>query len=473
MLFNSLQFVLFLSIVFAIYFYIPFRLRWVLLLVSSVYFYSCWRLEYFVLIAICTLANYASGLIISGTSSILIRKTALLACLSISLGMLAYFKYYNFFVETSNDLLHLFSLEGSLGVRDLLLPVGISFYTFHTLSYTIDVYRGRVAVEPHLGIFSVYVLYFPQLVAGPIARASVLLPQFRERRDFDLESTLQGVTQILWGLFKKVVIADRLAMYVDPVYNNLNQHSAGQITIATYFFAFQIYCDFSGYTDIALGVSKMFRIELMKNFDRPYWAESIHDFWRRWHISLSTWFRDYLYFPLGGSQKGVVRRYVNVFIVFLVSGFWHGANWTFLIWGAFHGFFYMLSIFVFGEHEKRNISGLVSGLKIFVTFHIVCLGWVFFRANNLSDALYALTHLGWPVGNFQDISGALGPLEFVLALGFIAALMMFEHVLKIAEDVGDYYKNKSFSRWCFYYVMIFCLLIFGISEAGQFIYFQF
>jgi len=319
MQFNSIEFLVFFFIVVVFYFSIPYRFRWILLLAASYYFYMCWRPEYIILIIASTLVDYIAGLKMGGIESKPRRKKYLIISLMINLGLLFSFKYFNFFNDSLRILFSRYNMLYRVPSFNILLPVGISFYTFQTLSYTIDVYRGERRPERHLGIFALYVAFFPQLVSGPIERSKRLLPQFYKRFDFDYKRLTHGLRLMLWGFFQKVVIADRLAIVVDHVYNNPSEHTSTAFIIATYFFAFQIYCDFAGYTDIARGAAKILGYELMLNFQRPYFAKSIRDFWRRWHISLTSWFRDYLYIPLGGNRVVKWRWYYNLFIVFFIS----------------------------------------------------------------------------------------------------------------------------------------------------------
>ncbi len=344
MLFNSLQFLIFFPIVVSIFFLLPQKRRWILLLIASYYFYMCWKVEYIVLIIASTLIDYFVAKKMADLKEKVKRKKWLLISLLSNLGILFGFKYFNFVNANVQALFDNFNIFYGVPAFDVLLPVGISFYTFQTLSYTIDVYNGKTPVQNHLGIFAVYVSFFPQLVAGPIERSRHLLPQFYVEHKFSYDRIKYGLQQMLWGFFKKVVIADRLAIVVDGVYNNLDDYSGISLLIATIFFAFQIYCDFSGYSDIAIGSARVMGFELIDNFKRPYFSKSISEFWRRWHISLSTWFRDYLYIPLGGNRVVKWRWYYNLFITFLVSGFWHGANWTFLVWGGLHGAYLIIAI---------------------------------------------------------------------------------------------------------------------------------
>lgn len=351
MLFNSLQFLLFLPVVVALYFATPHRFRWALLLLASYYFYAAWRPEYLLLIIASTLVDYLCALRMGRLESRRRRKKYLVLSLGSNLGLLFGFKYLTFFNESTRAVFDQLNIFYGVPTFEILLPVGISFYTFQTLSYTIDVYRGARPPERHLGIFALYVSFFPQLVAGPIERSTRLLPQFFQHHGFDAGRVQSGLRLILWGFFKKIVIADRLAVYVNAVYANPSAYDGPSLLLATYFFAFQIYCDFSAYSDIAIGSARVMGFELMQNFRRPYFARSIQEFWQRWHISLSTWFRDYVYLPLGGNRVPTWRWYTNLLLVFLVSGLWHGANWTFVVWGALHGTYL---VFAIATRDRRD-----------------------------------------------------------------------------------------------------------------------
>ncbi|MBF8982499.1 MBOAT family protein [Lutibacter sp. B2] len=482
MLFNSFKFLIFFPIVTALYYIIPHKARWILLLGASYYFYMCWKPEYIVLIIISTMIDYFAGIMMGRTEEKKKRKKYLLLSLVSNLGLLFTFKYFNFFNEAMGQPFKQFKL---------LLPVGISFYTFQTLSYSIDVYKGKIKPEKHLGIFALYVSFFPQLVAGPIERSEKLLPQFYEKHGFDYDRFTSGLVQMGWGFFKKIIIADRVAILVNQVYNNVTEYTGIQLIVATIFFAFQIYCDFSGYSDIAIGLARILGFDLMKNFNRPYFATSIPDFWRRWHISLSTWFKDYLYIPLGGSKTTKSRWYFNLIITFLISGLWHGANWTFIIWGLVHGFYQIVAIttrkmrgsFVRAIRLDR-IPILHKLLNIMVTFSLVCFAWIFFRANNANDALYIVTHLFDGVLEIKSIGvlsaymSVLGleEVEFCIAVGAIILMEVIQFIQGEREIYAVLNNSPIFLRWAVYYMIVFATLFFGIYGGSvdiQFIYFQF
>jgi D-alanyl-lipoteichoic acid acyltransferase DltB (MBOAT superfamily) len=369
----------------------------------------------------------------------------------------------------------------------LILPLGISFYIFKSLSYTIDVYRGDKSPEKHLGYFALYVAFFPQLLAGPIERATRFLPQLYEKFDFDYPRVTRGLKLMLWGLFQKMVIADNLATLVDSVYNDPTHHQGISLILATLFFAFQIYCDFSGYSDIAIGAAQVMGIKTMDNFNRPYFSISIPEFWRRWHISLSTWFRDYFYIPMGGNRVAIPRWYVNLFIVMLICGFWHGANWTFVVWGGLHGIYLVFSAFTQNIREKVHkiigfdrIPRLHHYLKVLVTFCLVCFAWIFFRANSISDALYIIAHLftGWEgIFNFDVFKNIplWKPLKFELMIGVASiGVLTVVHLLQSRGSVIEKLSQKPiWVRWSVYYSIILSILLFGNFGSKQFIYFQF
>jgi len=436
-----------------------------------------WNWKYIFLILGLTFVNYYAGVYISKTQKKKKRKIALISAILISLGVLFFFKYFNFFNVAVSDGLSLMSIDYKYNLLNILLPVGISFYTFQTLSYTIDVYQKKYAYEKSFINFALYVSFFPQLVAGPIERAGHLLSQFKEKKRFDIERISDGAKLILWGLFKKVVVSEQLAIYVDKVYAHPELHSGPTLMMATYFFAFQIYLDFSAYSDMAIGMAKILGFDLKRNFRLPYLAVSITDFWRRWHISLTTWFTDYIYIPLGGSRVSMPRWIVNIFVVFLISGLWHGAAWTFVIWGLLHALYYLIQIIWQGTHEKYQITYGISTListpfKIFLTFNAVSFGWIFFRASSLSDALIIVERI------FTEFSGVLymgsSQLQTYLALLFLAIFYIVQ-ILQYYGYITLYFSKSKFPiaiRWSSYLAMIFGLTLFGISNTA-FIYFQF
>jgi len=405
------------------------------------------------------------------------RKNFLIASLIANIGVLAVFKYYNFINGIITDFLYGAGFDNPIPYLSILLPIGLSFHTFQAMSYTIEVYRGTQKAERNFGIYALYVMFYPQLVAGPIERPQNLIHQFYEKHSFDYLRIVSGLKQMLWGMFKKLVIADRLALYVNAIYDNPTEHNGSSLLLATFFFAFQIYCDFSGYSDIAIGAAKVMGFKLMTNFNRPYFAKSISEFWKRWHISLSTWFKDYLYISLGGNKVSIPRWYLNLFIVFLISGLWHGANWTFIIWGGLNGFYLVFAIVT--QKTRKRINSLLgidrfvtihSLIQILFTFILTCFAWIFFRAESLSIAFEII----------NKIFTSTGPIYFenpsVLILSFFGITFL------IAIEIKNEYYRGSFSffenpdwliRNLAYAVLILITLTFGVFDGGQFIYFQF
>lgn len=480
MLFNSLEFIVFFPLVVALYFALPHRLRWVLLLIASYYFYMCWNYKYVVLILITTLVNYLCGIGIGHFRQKGLKVLFLTTGLVVSFGILFFYKYFNFFGESLNALFDQFNLFYRIPAYDVLLPVGISFFTFQTLSYTIDVYKGNQPVEYHFGIFALYVSFFPQLVAGPIERSTNLLPQFYKENHLKYENVRDGIIQMLWGFFKKVVIADRLSEYVNTVYNSPGDFQGPHFLLATLFFSFQIYCDFSGYSDIALGTAKVMGYRLMVNFRRPYLAQSIREFWQRWHISLSTWFRDYLYIALGGNRVASKwRYYFNLFFTFLVSGLWHGANWTFIVWGALHGFYLIFAIWIKNIREKvHHALGLTdrpalnTALQRLITFALAYFAWIFFRANTLQDALLIIGKM--PDFNYQTpLNLFTYSVDFYISIFLIVLLL----VIEILEEKYELYARlrnlPAVYKWAFVTLITLVLFILGVWESSDFLYFQF
>lgn len=487
MSFISIEFIVFFIIVTSLYFAFPYGWRWSLLMVASYFFYAYWNASYLLLILFSTMVDYVAARVIDATPTeqAAKRRAWLAASITTNLGTLFIFKYFNFFNDSIAVVLASLNIPYTPSTLDVLLPVGISFYTFQSMAYTIDVYRGRLKAEKHAGIFATFVAFFPQLVAGPIERAPNLLPQFRQRFNFDYERVVAGLRQVLWGAFKKMVIADRLAIYVNVVYNDVGAYSGWPLLMATFFFAFQIYCDFSGYSDIAIGTAKVLGFDLMQNFRQPYLARSVREFWRRWHISLSTWFRDYLYIPLGGNRVSFGRNLLNLFIVFVVSGLWHGAAWTFVIWGGLHG------VYIVAESlwQKRGgrilpartpawLGALLAGA---FTFALVCFAWIFFRANSIEDALYILRHLfvfGRGLDSIsQPFAGALlsAQTELFIALGLIGLLWLVDFADNQRDIFALWRLSPAFLRWAAYYALTAAIgfsLLYS-SNQQDFIYFQF
>lgn len=486
MSFNSIHFLVFFPIVVAICFVLPFRYRWLWLLGASYYFYMSWRPEYALLLILSTLVDYYAGRAIYASRGHARRRLFLLMSLVVNFSLLFVFKYFNFFNGALRDFCSWLHLPYAVPDVDVLLPVGISFYTFQTLSYTFEVYLGRKDAERHLGYFALYVVYFPQLVAGPIERPQRLLSQLKQKHVFDYDRVTRGFRLMLWGMFKKVVIADRLAIVVNQVYAQPADYGGLALLTGTVFFAFQIYCDFSGYSDIAIGAARVMGIDLMKNFDRPYLARSIREFWGRWHISLSTWFRDYVYIPLGGNRRGLGRWQWNILLTFVLSGLWHGANWTFLAWGALHGFYYLFSNWTAGVRSRvsrmwrlERFPGLMNGLAAAATFTLVCLAWIFFRANTLGDAFVIISRIGGGLGqplvfdlNSPGYIGLPWP-GFVFSLGLILFLMAVQVFQGRGGLQERFIRQPVWVRWPVYIILTLTIMNLGISEEIPFIYFQF
>jgi len=478
MLFNSVEFLIFLPLAFLVYWTLNSKTKAqnLFALSASYLFYGWWDWRFLGLIFISSLCDYLVGRGLESTDKGLQRKILLGLSLALNLGLLGIFKYYNFFASEFASLLDSFGFQANISSLNLILPVGISFYTFQTLSYSIDVYRKQIPTcKDHISFFA-YVAYFPQLVAGPIERAGNLIPQFQNERKFNSAESIKGLKQILWGLVKKVVIADSCAGHVDYIFSNYETLPASLLLLGAVYFAFQIYGDFSGYSDIAIGTSRLFGIRLMRNFAYPYFSRDIAEFWRRWHISLSTWFRDYVYIPLGGSRLGKYGSIRNIFIIFLVSGFWHGANWTFIVWGGLNAA-YFLPLFLLDLNRKnstgiaaqgRILPGLKEGTQILFTFIVTCLAWVFFRAENLGHSFEYLN------GIF-DMSLFSSPGNPNLSLTPIYLLLFFiplEWYFREHEVSLEGLKLHRVVRWMAYYVLIYLIIQFS-GDQVDFIYFQF
>ena len=482
MLFNSLNFAIFLPIVFILYWFATkgnLRLQNILLLVSSYFFYACWDWRFMFLLIFSTLLDYFTGIKIHEATNQRKKLFWLWLSIGINLGFLGVFKYYNFFAESFADGLSLLGFKANLGSLQIILPVGISFYTFHGLSYVIDIYKNRIKPERNFIDYSVFVSFFPLLVAGPIERATHLLPQILKKREFDYSKAVDGLRQILWGLFKKIVIADNCAEFANTIFNNSADYSGSTLVLGALFFTFQIYCDFSGYSDIALGTARLFGIELLRNFAFPYFSRDIAEFWRRWHISLSSWFKDYLYIPLGGSKGGMWMKIRNTFIIFLVSGFWHGANWTFIVWGFLNALYIMPSI-IFNTN-RNNLDIVARGkylptirefFAILLTFSLTVFAWIFFRAANVTNAFSYISEIFssslLTIPHFPGIGKAV-PIVFLTSIFLIVEWLGREQQYAIAHLGVKWYKPV---RWAMYFSIILTIYFFAGSEQ-QFIYFQF
>ncbi|WP_299109760.1 MBOAT family O-acyltransferase [uncultured Winogradskyella sp.] len=482
MLFNSFEFVIFFCIVFFIYYksYNNLKFQNILLLVSSYIFYGWWDWKFLTLIVISSLSDYIIGKAIDESDNKKKRKQLLILSLTINLGILGFFKYYNFFSQSFSDFVALFGFETNPFLLNIVLPVGISFYTFQTMSYTIDIYKGKMKSNKNLLEFMTFVSFFPQLVAGPIERASHLLPQFSKKRTFNLYEFKEGAKQGLWGLFKKIVIADNCAFYANQIFENSDSYPGSVLVIGVILFAFQIYGDFSGYSDIAIGISRMMGIDLMQNFKSPYLSENIQDFWRRWHISLSTWFRDYVYIPLGGSKvDSSFRRSLNIIITFTVSGFWHGANWTFIIWGALHSLFYFIQ-----TSYSRNMATVkilpekfVKFFSILITFIAVTFAWIFFRADSFSHAISYISEiisssiLTNPMSYIKTMGSTVKPFIIVIGLIYLSLFEIFNRDSNYSFQVGHF---RAPVRTVLYSSLILLIIFFrATGGAIDFIYFQF
>ena len=489
MLFNSIHYLIFLPIVVGLYYIVPHKWRWLLLLVASYYFYMCWKAVYAVLLLISTGVAYGTGLGICRTENPRTKKVFLWSCITVLLGILFSFKYFNFASASLRGLFAELSIPLQIPISHLLLPIGISFYTFQKISYVVDVYHGKVQAEKHFGIFAVYSCFFPQLVAGPIERAQHLLPQFFGKHEFSYDRATSGLRLILWGLFKKIVVADRVAILVKAVYADPRSYPGLPLVVATVFFTIQIYCDFSGYTDIAIGSARLLGFDLMANFRQPYFSKSIPEFWHRWHISLSTWFRDYLYIPLGGNRVAKWRWYYNLFITFFISGLWHGANWTFAAWGALHGCYMVLdSIFgpvrdwLRGKFKGRVAQTGFDWMNIALTFGLMTIAWIPFRAANFSDAWYIFTHLFSGAGHWRNLGtvaiqfrGMGLKLPYLIYAAVFAGLVFVYDAVDSRQGVWELLKFQPRPlRWAVHYAMLVLVLFFGhYNQAQNFIYFQF
>lgn len=478
MLFNSIDFAVFLPLVFGLYWLIgPKRLQMqnLFLIFASYLFYGWWDARFLLLIVFSSTLDYVLGLQLAKQEKVKTRKMLLALSVAINIGFLMYFKYFNFFLDSFSEAFKFFGHTISASRLNIILPVGISFYTFQTLSYTIDVYRKKLEPCKSWISFFAFVSFFPQLVAGPIERATNLIPQFNQVRSFDYKKSIDGLRQILWGLFKKIVIADNCATFVNSVYDTPLQHDGSTLFVASIFFTFQIYCDFSGYSDIAIGTSRLFGFRLMKNFAFPYFSRDIAEFWRRWHISLSTWFRDYLYIPLGGSRGSLHKTIRNVFIIFVVSGFWHGANWTFIFWGTLNALFIMPSI-IFKKNrvnlnvvaENQSLPTTRETIQLLLTFLLAVFAWIFFRSSSLGNAFDVIGQI-FSTSLFSLPMGV--PYEIVILLiGFIVIEWIGRRNEFAIEKLGLTW-NRLF-RISFYYLII-LLIFFFTGEKQEFIYFQF
>lgn len=478
MLFNSISYLIFLPIIFIMYWWSnnkSLKLQNGLLLLASYFFYACWDWRFLFLLIFSTGLDYFTGLKMYDTQNERSKKKWFWLSIIINVGFLGVFKYYNFFAESLSDFLSVFGIENSFWTLQVILPVGISFYTFHGLSYVIDIYKNRIEPERNIIDYSLFVSYFPLLVAGPIERATHLLPQIKEKRIFNNSKAIDGLHQIIWGLFKKIVIADSCAIYANEIFDNYENANSLTLLMGALYFTFQIYGDFSGYSDIALGTSKLFGIELLRNFNYPYFSRDIAEFWRRWHISLSTWFRDYLYIPLGGSKGGMKTKIRNTFIIFIVSGFWHGANWTFLTWGFLNAI-YFLPLLISGKN-RVNLNIVAAGkmlpnfkeiISIGATFFMALIAWIFFRSESVGQAILFLKKMF----SFN----LKGGVEYLSIDRYSIELLLLLLIFTFFEWISREHEHPFFGKfkWAKLVFIIFGLIAFGVySQASDFIYFQF
>ena len=487
MLFNSIQFAVFLPIVFLLYWFVfdrfiskskhQLRLQNIFIVVSSYVFYGWWDWRFLLLIAFTSFCSWGSGLLIGKAQTKKRAKTWMWFNIILNLGILALFKYYDFFVVEFAQLFHL-STEGLL--IKVILPVGISFYTFQALSYSIDIYRGKIEPTKDIVAFFAFISFFPQLVAGPIERASSLLPQFLKKREFDYDTAMEGIRQILWGLFKKLLIANNCAYAVDSVFylHSRTPIPGSDLLLAAILFSFQIYADFSGYSDIAIGTAKLFGIKLSRNFNNPYFSRNVSEFWRRWHISLMSWFRDYVYIPLGGNQRSKLRTIINVFVVFLLSGMWHGANWTFIVWGLYHAALFLPTVLM-GRKSQSDIVAkgrILPSLKemgqMFFTFCLVLFGWILFRSESISDFVQYCEEL-CQMGTLRACYRLFIQSDIWPKMVFIIIMLVVEWLQRDKEHGLILDKMKPWLRWVICFIIVLMISCFTDNEIGSFIYFQF
>lgn len=479
MLFNSFSFALFLPIVFAIYWGCRPKNRWAVLLIASYYFYMSWNIKYALLILFATVVSFFGAILIEKADRDKNKKIALGMATFTLISVLIAYKYLGFLFDILNSILSCFTIRISdIHLIHFILPVGISFYTFQTLSYVIDVYRGDVKAEHDFGKYATFVSFFPQLVAGPIERTNSLMPQLKKYGPFNEKKALEGIILMIVGYYKKIVVADTLSLYVDNVYNTPFEHNGGSLLLATFFFSIQIYCDFSGYSDIAIGTAKLFGIELSTNFNSPYFAKSIKEFWSRWHISLSKWFRDYVYIPLGGNRTSRFRTSINVLFTFLLSGLWHGANWTFVLWGGCHGIAQVIENYIPKPSEKHSI---LNSLRRILTYLFCMLAWVFFRANSITESIYILSNMFSGIANpllyFKLAIGGVGipgNIRFVYLIILIFILFIIDNINYKYGIIKWIFDRSNASRWIYCIALLVIIILFSQKDiAAEFVYFQF
>lgn len=477
MLFNSISYAIFLPIVFILYWALPHKYRWILLFFASYYFYMSWNAKYVFLIFLTTFVSYLASILIEKYQKY--KKLILTVTLIVCLGVLFVFKYFNFFFETLDTIFNIFKIKLNKITLNLVLPVGISFYTFQTLSYVIDVYRGNIKAEKHFGYYATFVSFFPQLVAGPIERPENLLPQLKEEKKFSYNNATKGLKLMTIGFFKKMVVADNLAYYVDMVYKDLSYYTGFALVLVAIFFTIQIYCDFSGYSDIAKGSARLLNIELMDNFKTPYFSITIKEFWSKWHISLSSWFKDYIYIPLGGNRCSKIRHYFNLLVTFLISGLWHGANITFVIWGGIHGLLQILEDIL---HIKKNTKkySFIWYIRVILVFIIMTFTWVFFRAQNINEALYVFSNMfkgiAHPLSYLRSgiYSFGVKPTYLLVTLTLYLLPLFIYDLLSVNYDCFTLInKQNKVTRYTVYFVILFMILLLHYVGEVSFIYFQF
>ncbi len=480
MLFNSIEFMIFFPVVTILYFILPHKIRWFLLLASSCLFYMAFVPKYILILGFTIVIDYIAGILIDkmkGNN----KRIFLIISIVTNVGILFVFKYFNFFNENAERLANMIGWNYPISSLSIILPIGLSFHTFQSMSYIIEVYRGKHKPEKHFGIYALYVMYYPQLVAGPIERPQNMLWQFHTKHSFDASRTVAGLKLMAWGFFKKLVIADNLALAVNAAYKNPEAVSGLTLVLATYFFAFQIYCDFSGYTDIARGASRIMGIELMENFKLPYFAKSISEFWRRWHISLSSWFTDYVYISLGGNRCAKWKWQRNLMIVFLLSGLWHGAAWTYVIWGGLNGLYLVSALWTKGLRDKLThftrldrVPSLQKVIKVLISFNLICFSWIFFRASSFSNARFIVKKIFTDLSlNINFTSVGITKYQVVLCccvVMFLIIVQLFQRSRVLSDEIA---KRPIVIRWGLYYAGLILMILFGVFNTSTFIYFQF
>lgn len=480
MLFNSIEFLVFFPVVTILYYLLPHKMRWFLLLISSCLFYMAFVPKYILILGFTIVIDYLAGILIDKLDGSK-QRIFLIISICTNVGILFLFKYFNFFNENASRLAHLLNWNYPISSLSIILPIGLSFHTFQSMSYIIEVYRGNHKPEKHFGIYALYVMYYPQLVAGPIERPQNMLWQFHTEHKIDAKRISSGLKLMAWGFFKKIVIADNLAILVNAAYQSPESISGLSLLLATYFFAFQIYCDFSGYTDIARGASRIMGIELMENFKLPYFSKTISDFWRRWHISLSSWFTDYVYISLGGNRCSKWKWHRNLMIVFLLSGLWHGAAWTYVIWGGLNGFYLVFALWTKSLREKLihaigldKIPRIYNTIRVFISFNLICFSWIFFRATSFTNARYIIAKIVTDFSFTLNLGNVgITRYQILLCCGVITLLAIIQMLQRSRTLSDEISKKPILLRWGLYYVGLILVILFGVFNANSFIYFQF